>query len=213
VKNVKGLTNSIEMHFVENVCPGYFWIFPVSEDTANVGMGIRLDRLKKKNKSIRDLHLEILQSKNFQSRFSEADFSDEIKGGNLPLAHKNRKFYHKNIAFLGDAAGLIDPFSGEGIGNAMLSAKILIESIAVDLANDVAIDLQVYHTNIWKRLELEISITYKIQKLFIFKFLINFITKKCAKANIQLYIRDIVSGKISKKEFLNPIFYLRLLFA
>ena len=28
---------------------------------------------------------------------------------------------------LGDAAGLVDPFTGEGIGNAMVSAKCAIE--------------------------------------------------------------------------------------
>ena len=35
----------------------------------------------------------------------------------------HRKNYGDGYMLLGDAAGLIDPFTGEGIGNAMVAAK------------------------------------------------------------------------------------------
>ena len=39
-ENVTGLTNQIELHFVDEVLPGYFWIFPLENGYANVGIGI-----------------------------------------------------------------------------------------------------------------------------------------------------------------------------
>ena len=46
-ENVAGLGDQIELHFVDEVLPGYFWIFPLENGTANVGIGMRHDVLKK----------------------------------------------------------------------------------------------------------------------------------------------------------------------
>jgi geranylgeranyl reductase family protein len=48
-KNVSGLTDQIELHYVDEVIPGYFWIFPVEDGYANVGIGMLHDIIKRKN--------------------------------------------------------------------------------------------------------------------------------------------------------------------
>ena len=40
-EGVKGLTDQIELHYVEEVLPGYFWLFPAGEGIANIGIGLR----------------------------------------------------------------------------------------------------------------------------------------------------------------------------
>ena len=36
-EGVKGLTDQIELHFVDEVLPGYFWLFPAGDNIANIG--------------------------------------------------------------------------------------------------------------------------------------------------------------------------------
>ena len=60
----------------------------------------------------------------FKERFANAKLTGEIKGWTLPLGSKKRKAAFNGAILLGDAASLIDPFTGEGIGNALTSAKI-----------------------------------------------------------------------------------------
>ena len=49
-KNVKGLDteNFIELHFLKEFLPGYFWIFPLPNGYANVGVGMRADKMSSK---------------------------------------------------------------------------------------------------------------------------------------------------------------------
>ena len=65
--------------------------------------------------------------KYFKNRFSDAKPLEKPVGWNLPLGRIKRKSYGDGFMLLGDAAGLIDPFTGEGIGNAMVSAKYAIQ--------------------------------------------------------------------------------------
>src|SRR5205085_1251304 len=41
-KGVRGMHNQnyIELHFIKDLLPGYFWIFPMSDGSANVGIGM-----------------------------------------------------------------------------------------------------------------------------------------------------------------------------
>ncbi|MEM4295239.1 MAG: geranylgeranyl reductase family protein, partial [Candidatus Anstonellales archaeon] len=51
-ENVDGMKNKIELHFTEDVLPGYFWIFPLPNKKANVGIGMLLSDLKKTRKDL-----------------------------------------------------------------------------------------------------------------------------------------------------------------
>ena len=52
-----------------------------------------------------------------------------------PLVHKVKKFSAKNIALIGDAAGFIDPLTGEGIFNALWTAKALADNLGQEKVN------------------------------------------------------------------------------
>ena len=49
-KNISGLDPQgfIELHFVKEFLPGYFWIFPLPNGDANVGVGMRSDIARKR---------------------------------------------------------------------------------------------------------------------------------------------------------------------
>ena len=54
----------------------------------------------------------------------------DIQGWNLPMASKQRQVYGNGFILVGDAAGLVDPLTGEGIGNAMRSGKVAADFLA-----------------------------------------------------------------------------------
>src|SRR3989338_600103 len=65
----------------------------------------------------------------FKERFKNAKKVSPVKGWNLPLGSKVRKCAGNGFVLVGDAASLIDPFTGEGIGNGMTSGKLASEVI------------------------------------------------------------------------------------
>ena len=55
----KGVTNfhpqnHIELHFYDDVLPGYFWIFPLPNGQANVGLGMLSSEVSKKKVNLKD---------------------------------------------------------------------------------------------------------------------------------------------------------------
>ena len=44
---------AIEIHFIDGVIPGYFWIFPVGKGRVNVGMGMLMSELDRKNQKLK----------------------------------------------------------------------------------------------------------------------------------------------------------------
>ena len=92
------------------------------------------------------------------ARFAGAEQIGEVKLHGLPLAAKKGLCPVIIICCTGDAAMLIDPFTGEGIGNAMMSgmfaaqhAKRCIESRGFSAQNLKAYDKDVYD-RLWSEL-------------------------------------------------------------
>ena len=132
------------------------------------------------------------------------------------MGSKHRKNYGNGVMLLGDAAGLVDPFTGEGIGNALYSARQAVKAAkeAID-ANDVSEKfLSRYDKRLWDELGNELQISAKLQKVGRIRFLLNFVINKAARND---EVREIISGmmanKIPRKRLANPLFYLRLIFS
>lgn len=216
-KNVKGLDedNFIELHFVDVALPGYFWIFPMSDNTANVGLGLKADIIKEKKINLPDLLQKILALPQFKERFSEATLEGNVKLHALPMGNKRRKLSGDHFLLCGDAAALVDPFTGEGIGNAMISGMIAAKVIqeALEKNDFTAAFLARYDAMIYQRLGPELQISTRLQSLVKYKSLFNFVVNK---ANNNKTLRDTISAMFVdvdlRSKFKNPFFYLKLLF-
>lgn len=167
-KGVTGMTDRLEIHMVKSLLPGYFWIFPLPNGEANVGLGMIVKDMKEKNVNLKEAVLkEIKTNPLFAERFGNAKPLEDVKAWNLPLASHHRKCYGNGVLFIGDAASLIDPLSGEGVGNAMISSRIAAQ-VAIEAVskNDFSEKfLKKYDKMLWDTIGDEIKANYKLQKL------------------------------------------------
>jgi geranylgeranyl reductase family protein len=215
-KNVGGLTDQIELHYVDEVIPGYFWIFPIEDGYANIGIGMLHSIIKRKDIDLKKALKNAINSPTFRDRFVDAEPQEKPIGWNLPVGSKRRKSYGNGFLLLGDAAGLIDPFTGEGIGNAMYSGKFAIET-AVEALNQIdysADFLAQYEDNLWDMIGNELNISSKLQKMGQNKFLLNFVIGKAAKnPEVSDIIAGMLANEVPRKRLANPLFYAKLLFS
>jgi flavin-dependent dehydrogenase len=93
---------------------GYGWVFP-KRDHANIGLG----GWEAEGPRLRE-HLAALCAAH---GVSAADLRD-VRGFRLPLRSPRSTLARDRAAVVGDAAGLVDPVSGDGMFEAFLSAKL-----------------------------------------------------------------------------------------
>ncbi|WP_037969458.1 NAD(P)/FAD-dependent oxidoreductase [Streptosporangium amethystogenes] len=109
--------------------PAYAWSFPIGDGTANVGFGMLLPRLRATGLPGREvLHGRLAE---LLPRLSAHD----LRAHHLPLSPGRPKPGSGRVMLAGDAAGLINPLTGEGIYYALVSGRLAGEA-AVRAAAD-----------------------------------------------------------------------------
>ncbi len=215
-KGVKDLDPNgyIELHFVKDFLPGYFWIFPLPNGYANVGVGMRSDMVSKKKVNLKEDMLKLIREyEPIRKRFEGSVIEGPIRGYGLPLGSKKRPLSGDGFILLGDAGSLIDPFTGEGIGNAMISGLKAAEAIEALNGNYSAAALQMYDESVYKRLWPELSLSKKMQELVKYPWLFNLVVNKAVRSKtlretISCMFEDIdLRGRLK-----DPRFYLKVLF-
>lgn len=128
---VKGLhLNRTEVFVLPEFMPGYFWVFPLSEDTANVGFGMLTRSIAQQKINLKEaLYAFIQASPELKARFDESTQVGKLEGFGLALGSRRVPMSGDHFLLIGDAASLIDPASGEGISNAIVSGRVAAETI------------------------------------------------------------------------------------
>ncbi len=115
----------IELYFPAKHPFAYFWIFPLNNNEANVGYGMASYYVAKKNINVREAFAKLIKTdNNIAGRFKNAEPLEQSKGWGIPMSSLHRKAYGDGWLLVGDAASMVAPNSGEGIGTGMLSAYI-----------------------------------------------------------------------------------------
>lgn len=128
---VKGLhLNRTEVFVLPEFMPGYFWVFPLSEDMANVGFGMLTRSIARQKINLKEAVYAFIQaSPELRGRFDESTQVGKLEGFGLALGSRSVPMSGDHFLLTGDAASLIDPASGEGISNAIVSGKVAAETI------------------------------------------------------------------------------------
>jgi menaquinone-9 beta-reductase len=209
--------NFIELFFINKTLPGYFWIFPLSNGCANVGIGVHSKKVSREKINLKKALNDIIENHPaIKLRFANAKAIDSVRGYGLPLGSKKRKISGDHYLLTGDAASLIDPFTGEGIGNAILSgieaAKIAATCTTKNDFSSTA--TQVYDKNVYDHLWQELQISSQLKRLAGYPWLFNMVINKANKSKL---LSETISGMFEdldlRSTLKNPSFYLKLLFS
>src|SRR5207244_1745743 len=98
---------------------GYGWIFPKG-DHINVGVGGN----ESEGPRLR-MHLRRLCNEHG----IDVDAATGTRGYRLPMRRPTTRLARGTAAVIGDAAGLVDPFSGDGMYEAFLSAQLVSDAV------------------------------------------------------------------------------------
>ena len=134
---------------------GYGWMFPKG-DHLNIGVG-----------GWKHIGPNMRESLDQLVRFYGFDAGDiwGLRGHHLPLRRPTSPLVHGNVVLVGDAAGLLDPLTGEGIYAAIWSGKAAARHLAAFLGEE-ATDLDGYGREVERKLEPELRISRRFKDLF-----------------------------------------------
>ena len=113
-----------------NLLPGYGWVFGLGDGTVNAGLGMLNTSSAFGKTDYRELMRRWLNSTPEQWGFREENRLQPIRGAALPMAFNRKPIYRDGLLLLGDSAGMVSPFNGEGISYAMEAAEMAARSIA-----------------------------------------------------------------------------------
>ena len=202
--------------FSSDFFPGYYWVFPVGERMANVGIGMPTETLPPVEQHLRDLLTERINADALtRDRLAGSRISGKIAGWPLATYNPSVKLVGDNVILLGDAAGLINPINGEGIQYALLSARwaapIILNGLRSNLLTRAA--LVGYEETVHR--ELGVDMTYarlvvhaianrKLSPLWLFSLRA---FSRAARMN-ELYAHvtaGVLSGTAKVRELLSPM--------
>jgi geranylgeranyl reductase family protein len=137
------------------VSGGYAWVFP-KRDHLSMGVACHTSKARHLNRH----HQKFLNSLSMGS-YTIARSSSHL----IPTCTKGGLVWQDKALLLGDAAGLADPLTGEGIYNAILSAQLAAPVIASSLAHD-KVKLEDYQKAVDKKIMSELRIARVLSKFF-----------------------------------------------
>lgn len=144
--------------------PGYGWVFPLGDGTVNVGVGL-LSTFK------RWKHVNTTKMMNDYVDNSAPDYWDlgeqsklsNPEGGKLTMSFSKGPLVGNNWVVVGDAAGAINPWNGEGISYGYETGRLAAEYVGEALAADDPSLLHRYP----QRLQDEYGLYYKMARIFV----------------------------------------------
>jgi geranylgeranyl reductase family protein len=118
----------LELWKGDHLLPGYGWVFPLADGTVNVGCGLLNTSAHFRNINYRQLLAEWVPTVGPEWGFGADDAVAKPRSHPLPMGANRHPPLHRGVLFVGDAAGLVNPFNGEGIDYALESGELAAEA-------------------------------------------------------------------------------------
>jgi flavin-dependent dehydrogenase len=146
--------------------PGYGWIFPMGASRINVGVGIL--STYRGWRDVNTAHLMDAFMRSLPREWGLPDISalresGRLKGWRLPMGLGVRAPWRPGAIACGDAAGVVNPFNGEGISEAVESGVVAAEVALAALGGGEPRDLSEYE----RRLDALWGPYYRLGRTFV----------------------------------------------
>lgn len=116
----------VEMVYDRALLPHYGWLFPEGPDRVNIGLCVADEA--RAGRSVRDL-LAALIERHFAARLRAARPLGPWRGHPIPFARRVAPPQRPGALVVGDAAGLVNPATGEGIAYAVASGAFAARAL------------------------------------------------------------------------------------
>jgi len=123
--------------FEADLLPGYAWVFPLPDGRANVGFGV-LRRPGTTGKELNARWRELLGRTSVRTILGPAAEPEAThRAWPIPASFEYDGLADGRVLYVGDAANVVDPLTGEGIAQAIETATIAVDAIAGGEPDDV----------------------------------------------------------------------------
>lgn len=157
----------LEIHFFEEAQPAYGWFFPSAPGEANVGIFLRTSVFKASGRTLNAWLDEYLQRPELRERTGGAA-PRELMSWQLPLFDWDLQRVYDGALLAGDAGAFINPFTGAGIQEAMLTGQAAAcAAIEALRAGDTSQNSLARYEALWRAaLGREMKLSGRLQRLF-----------------------------------------------
>ena len=142
--------------------PGYGWIFPLGDGTVNVGIGLLSTFRDWKKVNTSHLMAEFAATAPARWGISPTTQVGQPTGGRLPMAGSVGPKAGPTWLAVGDAAGSVNPFNGEGIDYAYETGRMAASVLDEALTSGDGLALQRYP----EMLRREFGLYFKVARAF-----------------------------------------------
>jgi geranylgeranyl reductase family protein len=143
--------------------PGYGWVFPLGDGTVNVGVGL-LSTFKRW-KQVNTTHMleDYVAGAPNHWELDGGSPLDRPVGGKLTMSFSKAPLVGENWITVGDAAGAINPWNGEGISYAYETGRLAADYVGEVIATGDPAALLRYP----RRLQEEYGLYYRMARIFV----------------------------------------------
>ena len=143
--------------------PGYGWVFPLGDGTINVGVGLLSTFKRWKQVNTTKMMNDYVATAPDHWQLSPESQLTKPLGGKLTMSFSKSPLVGANWITVGDAAGAINPWNGEGISYAYETGRIAAEYVGKAVESGEMGGLKSYP----QRLEDEYGLYYKMSRIFV----------------------------------------------
>ena len=143
--------------------PGYGWVFPLGDGTVNVGVGLLSTFKRWKHVNTTRMLADYVATAPDYWELGEGSRLTDPVGGKLTMSFSKGPLVGANWITIGDAAGAINPWNGEGISYAYETGRIAADHVGRALGTADSGLLRRYP----QHLEDEYGLYYKTARIFV----------------------------------------------
>jgi len=198
----------VQCHFDGVTLPGYGWVFPLSPSSANVGAGVIPAGLFRRPNPVHSHRAFSLftRSPSLQKMMQTARQVGPLRGFPIRVDFDRSLTFGERVLLAGEAAGLANPLTGEGIDYALESGRIAAEHAAVMLSKDDLTSSRFarYDRELRGRFQRTIVGARRLGDLYMNPFLLNRMVKVARRnPDIGSLIGDVTVGNRGLDEMLS----------
>jgi geranylgeranyl reductase family protein len=209
-----GPENRPEIHVERVIMPGYDWIFPMGGGRVNVGTGTLVSTVKEGSLSLAKVMRQFVANNPYaRERLRLAEMVSPVQGHPLRTDLRGTRPYGQRVLVAGEAAGLVNPLSGEGIAYALESGEMAATHArcALESGDFSEAALSAYGRALRRRYGADHRVARFLRIFFKYPWLLNRLVRRMQQdSDFALTFGLVVIGVESPRTVLSPRFLSRL---